>query len=115
MKRRCTSSTSLPSSIAEATTFLINPESRQIVPLFNPREHLWTDHFELRWAVIVGRTPTGQATVAVLAMNAPYQVDFRTDLIAAGQYPLLFPCHKVTCLMPVPSCSGRTRRARLPE
>ena len=65
----------------------INPESSQIVPLFNPREHLWTDHFELRGAAVVGRTPAGQATVAVLAMNAPYQVDLRTDLIAAGQYP----------------------------
>jgi hypothetical protein len=65
----------------------IDPEIAQVVPLFNPHEHLWTDHFELRGAVIVGRTRTGQATVAVLALNAPYQVELRTDLIASGHNP----------------------------
>jgi hypothetical protein len=65
----------------------IDPGSGQVVPLFNPREQLWTAHFELRGSAIVGRTPSGRATVTVLAMNAPYEVDLRADLVSLGQYP----------------------------
>jgi hypothetical protein len=65
----------------------IDPDSGQIVPLFNPRQHLWSNHFEVRAALILGQTPTGRATVAVMAMNASHLIDLRTDLIAVGEYP----------------------------
>jgi hypothetical protein len=65
----------------------IDPDSGQIVPLFNPRLHSWADHFQLQGAWIVGLTPTGQATVYVLAMNASHLIDLRRDLLALGEYP----------------------------
>ena len=65
----------------------IDPDSGQIVPLFNPRSHTWADHFVVRGASIVGLTPTGRTTVDVLAMNAPHLIDLRSDLLALGEYP----------------------------
>jgi hypothetical protein len=55
--------------------------------LFNPRRHKWTKHF--RWAgpILVGRTPAGRATVAVLEINLEYRVDLRQGLIDAGVFP----------------------------
>lgn len=37
-------------------------ETRTIVPLYNPRQDRWSDHFEIIEHLIVGRTPTGRAT-----------------------------------------------------
>ncbi|MGB2610301.1 MAG: hypothetical protein WBC80_15105, partial [Isosphaeraceae bacterium] len=65
----------------------INPESGDIVPLFNPRLHFWADHFTLRGALIVGVTPTGRTTAHVLAMNARHRLNVRAELIAQGLYP----------------------------
>ena len=42
----------------------------QLVRLFHPRRDRWSDHFSLDGAHIAGKTPTGRATVQVLAMNA---------------------------------------------
>ena len=55
--------------------------------LFNPREQSWADHFELQGPLIVGRTPTGRATVQVLSMNAGQRLQLRGALLAAGLYP----------------------------
>jgi hypothetical protein len=57
------------------------------VPLFNPRLDLWSDHFEWSGAVLVGKTPIGQVTVEVLAINLPYRIALRTALIAEGIFP----------------------------
>jgi hypothetical protein len=55
----------------------IDNATRQLVPLFHPRLDRWTDHFELNDGYVVGLTPTGRATAAVLAMNAPARVQIR--------------------------------------
>ena len=55
----------------------IDPETGVIAVLFNPRTQMWGQHFSLRSGVVVGRTPTGRATVRVLAINAPDRVDIR--------------------------------------
>lgn len=65
----------------------LDPDSGQLVPLFNPRKDLWFEHFELNGAVIRGLTPTARATVHVLSMNASHMIDLRADLIAIGEYP----------------------------
>jgi hypothetical protein len=48
-----------------------DPETVEIVGLFNPRGQSWSDHFS--WDAtrlrIVGRTPTGRATVRLLDLN----------------------------------------------
>jgi hypothetical protein len=55
----------------------IDPETGQIVPLYNPRREQWSEHFERQGAYIVGRTPTGRVTVRVLNMNSEDQVELR--------------------------------------
>jgi len=66
-----------------------DPESRLIVPLFNPRTEVWTEHFE--WVeegtVIFGKTPTGRATVTALNMNHPDVVAARRLWVIAGWHP----------------------------
>ena len=63
----------------------IDALSSNMVALFHPRQDLWATHFERIGALIVGRTPTGRATVAVLNMNAPENVDLRAKLLAHGK------------------------------
>ncbi len=59
----------------------IDPESGEIIPLFHPRQDLWHTHFTLQGVHIIGQTPAGRATIRVLNMNAPEQVELRIELI----------------------------------
>jgi hypothetical protein len=59
----------------------IDPKTRKIVPLFNPRRHKWSRHFRWDGPVLVGLTPPGRATVRVLKINLDYRVGFRLELI----------------------------------
>lgn len=54
----------------------IDPETQANVPLFHPRYDVWEDHFAIdpEAELILGRTPTGRATVALLQMNSPAQL-----------------------------------------
>ena len=68
----------------------VDPESQIVVPLFNPRTQRWSEHFS--WSVdglrIVGRTPTGRATVAALHLaDDPDAIEVRSYWIAAGWHP----------------------------
>jgi hypothetical protein len=65
----------------------VDPRTRKIVPLFNPRRHKWSRHFRWDGPVLVGRTPAGRATVAVLEINLDYRVAFRQGLIDEGAFP----------------------------
>ncbi|MCA9867545.1 MAG: HNH endonuclease [Anaerolineales bacterium] len=65
----------------------IDPISGRIVPLFHPRRQQWKTHFELEGATIVGRTPTGRASVRLLRMNEPERVNERLRLQAIDHYP----------------------------
>jgi HNH endonuclease len=59
----------------------IDPESGAIVPLFNPRQERWTDHFRLSLGRIEPLTPTGRVTVRLLQLNLPARVEER-ELLA---------------------------------
>lgn len=59
----------------------------QRVPLFNPRQDRWADHFEWNGAVLVGKTPVGTVTIDVLAINLPYRIALRAALIEEGIFP----------------------------
>ncbi len=65
----------------------VDPETGKVVRLFHPRRQRWSRHFRFAGPVIVGRTPCGRATVAVLALNAPDRVALRAELIAEGVFP----------------------------
>ena len=58
----------------------IDPETDQIVPLFNPRQDAHSEHFAVRGIFIVGLTPSGRATVNVLAMNSDEQLEIRSAM-----------------------------------
>src|SRR5438128_263187 len=51
-------------------TEAIDPVTGETVPLFNPRSHVWAEHFTWAedFAMLVGRTPTGRATVEKLRL-----------------------------------------------
>ena len=63
-------------------------ETRQTIPLFNPRTQSWTEHFEWQGAKLVGRTPVGRVTVDVLDINLPHRVSHREALMLEGVFPL---------------------------
>jgi 5-methylcytosine-specific restriction endonuclease McrA len=62
----------------------IDPATGTVVRLFNPRTDAWTDHFRWQRAILVGRTPTGRATIAVLEINHLVRVQTREQFLAEG-------------------------------
>ena len=52
-------------------TEIIDPTTREVVRLFDPRRDNWTDHFGWDELRIVGLTPIGQAMIAVFDLNHP--------------------------------------------
>lgn len=66
-----------------------DPQGGEYVRLFNPRDDLWSSHFE--WmedgAVIRGKTAIGRATIAALRMNHPDIVAARRLWVLAGWHP----------------------------
>lgn len=64
----------------------IDPKTRRVVSLFNPRRDRWSRHFELLGVEQVGRTLIGRATVALLQMNAPRRLERRAALIKRGWF-----------------------------
>jgi HNH endonuclease len=65
----------------------IDPTTRKLTPLFNPRRHKWQRHFRWEGPVLVGSTAIGRTTVRVLAINLGYRVDLRQGLIDEGLFP----------------------------
>ena len=67
----------------------VDPETNQLVPLFNPRRVVWADHFS--WTEdgtqVVGRTATGRASVAALQMNNNVIVVARVFWVSYGLHP----------------------------
>lgn len=66
-----------------------DPETLEVVPLFNPREQSWPEHFA--WSSeateIMGRTACGRATVIELGLNNLLAVTVRRNWIRAGWHP----------------------------
>lgn len=65
----------------------VDPKTKKIVPLFNPRRHKWGTHFCWDGPLLKGLTPIGRATVIVLEINLDYRVAFRQELIDEGCFP----------------------------
>jgi hypothetical protein len=65
----------------------IDPLTKKLTRLFNPRKHKWSRHFRWDGPLLVGRTAIGRTTVHVLAMNLPHRLTLREALIAVGGFP----------------------------
>ena len=55
--------------------------------LFHPRRHRWSVHFHWKSLMIVGRTSIGRATVRLLNMNDPKELERRRLLKNEGMFP----------------------------
>ncbi len=66
-----------------------DPASGKIIPLYNPKQQNWHEHFTWNddYAVIVGLTPTGRVTIEVLRLNREGLKNLRRILYAMGEYP----------------------------
>ena len=80
--RRCNEFKGVQSEAAD-------PETGEHVPLFHPRQQRWTVHFT--WSgdgtQIIGRTPSGRATVLALRMNNADIVAARHLWVSVGWHP----------------------------
>jgi hypothetical protein len=65
----------------------IDPKTGKRTWLFSPRRQKWERHFRWVGPVLIGRTPIGRATIALLQINAPHRVAQRAALIAEGEFP----------------------------
>ncbi len=72
-----------------AQTECHDPVTGRLTPLFNPRREQWSDHFH--WSKegtrILGKTPTGRATIVALQLNNLISVVVRRHWVAAGWHP----------------------------
>ena len=71
------------------STDAIDPITGERVPLFHPRQHIWSEHFA--WSehldFAIGLTPTGRATIAILQLNREGVVNLRRVLVAIDRHP----------------------------
>ena len=65
----------------------IDPETGNLVSLFNPRTQQWSDHFRLDGVRIVGLTDVGRTTIEFLQLNAFERLVERDALSRGGRYP----------------------------
>jgi hypothetical protein len=66
-----------------------DPETGDLVPFYNPRTQIWTDHFRLNGPVIEPLTPESRVTVKILRLNDAVRIEERALLIEVGLYPPL--------------------------
>lgn len=67
----------------------IDPETGELMRLFDPRHQDWHQHFEWNGSAeqILGLTATGRATVIALSLNRPSLVRSRRLWVMAGWHP----------------------------
>jgi hypothetical protein len=67
----------------------IDSDTNTLVPLFNPHNDDWNEHFA--WlddgAILIGKTSKGRVTILALQMNHPDMVTTRRLWIAVGWHP----------------------------
>ena len=72
-----------------ARTTGIDPQTQSSVPLFNPRQQKWVDHFV--WSddlqMLLGQTACGRATIETLCLNRPSVMNLRRVLVMVGEHP----------------------------
>lgn len=65
----------------------LDPFTGNIVALFHPRAHQWSEHFRLNGAYIEPLTPQGRVTARLLRLNDDERVEERARLMQIGHYP----------------------------
>jgi hypothetical protein len=72
-----------------AKTHYEDPQSGELVPLFNPRTQKWHDHFtwDAEYTHIIDKTATGRATIEALELNRTLLVRARQRWVLMGWRP----------------------------
>ncbi|MEW6207604.1 MAG: HNH endonuclease signature motif containing protein [Acidobacteriota bacterium] len=67
----------------------LDPETGRIAPLFNPRQHIWGEHFiwSSNGLLIIPRTEIGRATVALLELNRDRACSIRSEDVKVNRHP----------------------------
>jgi hypothetical protein len=67
----------------------IDPVSQLLLPLFNPRDMIWSEHFtwDDSFTLIIGKSAIGRATIESLQLNRRQVRNLRRALIAIGEHP----------------------------
>jgi len=67
----------------------IDPYDEKEVLLFHPRKNKWEDHFEWseEYTHMIGKTPTGRATIQTLKLNRSGLINGRKIFVLAGLHP----------------------------
>jgi hypothetical protein len=68
-----------------ARTYACDPRTKELVPLFHPRQDRWSHHFRWSGSKVIGLTPTGRATISALGLNRPAILAIRRVLIKLGR------------------------------
>lgn len=67
----------------------LDPLTGSRVPLYNPRVHTWSEHFQ--WtsdgSFLLGTSKTGRATISRLKLNREGIVNLRRTLVSVGKHP----------------------------
>lgn len=66
---------------------VIDPQSGQEVPLYNPRRDSWHEHFQWEGVYLVGLTEIGRATIEALNVNRALILAIRQEEAALGRHP----------------------------
>jgi len=66
-----------------------DPKTGRQSRLFHPRLNQWTDHFEWSQSLlfVIGKTPSGRATLELLQLNRPTLLNLRAILAEFGLHP----------------------------
>lgn len=67
----------------------IDPLTKKLTRLFNPRTDNWLTNFQASLGIIVAITATGRVTEKLLKLNLSARVEIRMELTLAGRYPKL--------------------------
>jgi hypothetical protein len=65
----------------------LDPETGELTPFYNPRVHVWREHFRLDGALIKPLTPQARVTVKIFRLNDERRVEERERFIALELYP----------------------------
>ncbi len=63
----------------------IDPDTKRMVPLFNPRTDKWSDHFRQEGGRIIPLTPIGRATARLLNFGHKDREEARHNLWQTGR------------------------------
>ncbi|AFY81296.1 HNH endonuclease [Oscillatoria acuminata] len=66
-----------------------DPETREMVSIFNPRQQKWNTHFAWNRVEVMGLTATGRATVKALNLNRSTLLAIRAEEELRGRHPPL--------------------------